>query len=74
MAQPRVYNKMVIIVDVNTGQIEKVQKRGHGQPDLDIPESDSQPKGTTIGTLEKYTGSNCITLNLPGGGSYQICV
>jgi hypothetical protein len=73
MATPPLHNKMVITVDVNTGTIEKVQKRGAGQPE-DIEKSENQPQGIPIGTLMKYTGSNCITLNLPGGGSYQLCV
>lgn len=71
-ATPPRYNKMVIIVDVNTGAVEKVQRRGGG-PDQDINKSADQPKGTSIGTLVKYTGSNCVTLNLPGGGSYKLC-
>jgi hypothetical protein len=67
--------KLVVTIDVITGSIVRVQRRfGPPPSDPDVPyDPNSQPQGTPIGTLVKYTGSNCVSLNIPGGGSYKVC-
>jgi len=67
--------KMIITVDVATGNILEVEKDANGTRQRVYP--GPEPKAGTyryIGTLLSYTGSNCITLNIPGGGSYTICI
>jgi hypothetical protein len=69
--------KMVITVNVGTGRIEKVEKVVATKPEP-VEVGSQRPLNPTggykyIGTLLAYTGSNCVTLNLPGGGSYEIC-
>ena len=75
--------KMLVTIDVGTGRIERVQKVIGVKPEMegeivtigDQSNHPSNPPGgyRYIGTLLAYTGSNCVTLNLPGGGSYTIC-
>ena len=69
--------KMVITVDVDTGTIEKVERIITSQSEIiklgnKLPLS--PPGGYRhIGTLLAFTGSQCVTLAIPGGGSYTIC-
>jgi hypothetical protein len=74
--------KMLIAVDVETGAIESVQKVIDSVPQIgeiiklgDQKEEPSNPEGgyRHVGTLLSFSGSRCVTLNLPGGGSYKIC-
>ena len=69
--------KMIITLDVNTGKIERVEvvigpERQELKPERLLP---AEPEGgyRHIGTLLAFKGSNCVTLNLPGGGSYKRC-
>jgi hypothetical protein len=64
--------KMQITVDLDTGKVDSVTDdtgkiyNPHGNP---IP-TPHRPVGILFTHLG---GSNCVTLNIPGGGSYTIC-
>jgi hypothetical protein len=56
-----------------TVTIEKVMQTGAGG-NPNVPKQDGNgPAGRTLGTLVTFTGSNCVSLNIPGGGFFQIC-
>jgi hypothetical protein len=57
----------------NTVTIERVKVTGGGPPEEVEERPGNGPSGRLLGNLVTFTGSNCISLNMPGGGFYQIC-
>ena len=64
--------KMKITVEIATGKILNVEDE-NGTDVTKTNRPIPNPPHEVIGVLFKHQGSNCITLNMPGGGSYQIC-
>jgi hypothetical protein len=69
--------KAVITIDVATGLIDSV-KKVIGSTETEIIAGNQQIPTPPGGfrhccTVLWFTGSDCITVNLPGGGSFQIC-
>lgn len=71
-------HKMVITVDVRTGKIDRVERAIGGKYEEvklggELPLA---PEGgyRYVALLLAHKGSDCVTLDLPGGGSYTICV
>lgn len=69
--------KAVITIDVDTGVIDNVKKivdSTETQVNLGNQQIPTPPGGFThCCTVLWFTGSNCITINLGGGASFQIC-
>jgi hypothetical protein len=68
--------QMHIFLNVEDGtvKIEKVMQTGAGGGNPNVPKQDGNgPAGRELGKLVTFTGSNCVSLNIPGGGFYQIC-
>lgn len=70
-------HKMVITVDIETGKIDRVDhKIGEKYEEVRLGgQLPLAPEGgyRHIGLLLAFRGSNCVTLNMPGGGSYTVC-
>jgi hypothetical protein len=71
--------KMIITVDIDSESIESVKVVTGPEPETIKLGSQSQQPLTPdggyryIGLILAYDGSNCVTVNLPGGGSYTYC-
>jgi hypothetical protein len=71
--------KMIITVDIDSEKITKVEvTTGLQAETVCLGSQTEQPLNPDggyrfIGLLLAYDGSQCITINLPGGGSYTYC-
>jgi hypothetical protein len=78
MAAPaRMQMKIYFKEENNTVTIEKVTRtprKGGKAGEDDVQKEDGNRTGIKLGDLATYTKNpNCIALNMPGGGFYQIC-
>jgi hypothetical protein len=69
--------KVVITIDVATGAIDSVKKKiGSTETLVNVGSQPATPPGgfTPCCTVFYYTvNPNCVTINLPGGGSFVVC-
>lgn len=62
--------KMIITVDVPSGTVQIVKDETGRDAERNRPIPGPRRH---IGELFAHQGSNCVTLNIPGGGSFTIC-
>jgi hypothetical protein len=72
--------KMIITVDLDSEKIESVEVVTPQNENVNINLGNQSQQPLTpdggyryIGLLLAYNGSHCVTINLPGGGSYTYC-
>ena len=70
--------KMIITVDIDCESIESVVVTGPETETINLGSQSQQPRTPDggyryIGLILAYDGSDCVTVNLPGGGSYTYC-